>query len=209
MNRSVNKTIFVYLLYLIFIVSSTVCTTDSVAIEDSTSNVDTTKYEERSKDMALTIKSPAFENEQKIPVKYSCDGESVSPPLLWEGVPDSARSLVLISDDPDAPMGTWVHWVVYDIPPTITEFPENIPPVRDLAGLKEQNLGGKQGKNSAGKIGYYPPCPPSGTHRYFFKLYALDTMLGIEPGATKNEILQAMNGHVIAEAQLMGLYSRK
>ncbi|MDN5354623.1 MAG: hypothetical protein PWQ09_1379 [Candidatus Cloacimonadota bacterium] len=182
---------------------------DSLAIEESTSSVDTTKYEERSRDMALTIKSPAFENGKKIPIKYTCDGESVSPPLLWEGIPDSARSLVLISDDPDAPMGTWVHWVVYDIPPKITEFPENIPTVQDLANLEEQNLGGKQGMNSGGKIGYYPPCPPSGTHRYFFKLYALDAMLEIEPGATKNEILQAMHGHVIAETQLMGLYSRK
>jgi hypothetical protein len=208
-NRKIKKTTLVCFLWLIFIATGSVCGADSLATENTTETIDTTKYEERSKDMALTITSSVFEHGKRIPVKYTCDGESVSPPLSWAGVPDSAKSLVLISDDPDAPMGTWVHWVVYDIPPTITGFPENIPQVKDLADIKGKELAGKQGRNSGGRIGYGPPCPPSGTHRYFFKLYALDTMLGMKSGATKSDILQAMEGHVIAEVELMGLYSRK
>lgn len=209
MNREIKKTTLVCFLCLIFITTGSMCIADVLATENTTETIDTTKYEERSKVMALTITSSAFKHGEKIPKKYSCDGESISPPLTWAGIPDSAKSLVLISDDPDAPMGTWVHWVVYDIPATITGFPENIPQVKNLADIKGKELAGKQGKNSGGKIGYYPPCPPSGTHRYFFKLYALDTMLEMKHGATKSDVLEAMEGHVLAEAELMGLYSRK
>lgn len=158
--------------------------------------------------MSIKITSSAFAEGEMIPKKYSCDGERISPPLKWENIPEDAKSLVLISDDPDAPAGTWVHWVVYDMSPNIKELPEAIPSVDLLEDIEGLNITGKQGINSAHRIGYYPPCPPSGTHRYFFKIYALDLMLNLNTGASKKKVLKAMEGHIIAQGQLMGKYKR-
>ena len=152
--------------------------------------------------MDIQITSKAFEEGGIIPKKYTCDGSDVSPPLSWSGVPDNTRSLVLISDDPDAPIGTWVHWVIFNIPPNVHELEENIPPERELTN------GAKQGITDFRRIGYGGPCPPGGTHRYFFKLYALDTILDAEAGMTKQELLDLIEGHILAQGQLMGKYGR-
>lgn len=150
----------------------------------------------------MTITSGAFENQRAIPAEYSCRGQDVSPPLSFGGVPEGAKSLALIADDPDAPMGTWVHWVVYNIPVDRSGF--------DRAVSKTERLqdGTIQGTGSNGRIGYAGPCPPSGTHRYFFKLYALNTMLNIRPGATKEQLVSAMKDHIVGQAELVGTFSR-
>ena len=147
--------------------------------------------------MTILLNSSAFTDGETIPKKYTCDGQDVSPPLSWSGVPTGTRSLLLIVDDPDAPRGTWVHWVLLDMPP-------------DLQGLPEGAQGeGIEGKNDFGRQGYGGPCPPRGSnHRYYFKLYALDSALGLKAGATKGEAEKAMQGHVIAWGQLMGRYGR-
>ena len=150
----------------------------------------------------MQLTSPAFNEGEMIPRKYTCDDQDISPPMAWSGVPEGTQIFALISDDPDAPMGTWVHWVYYDIPADRTELPENISPDKKPA------LGGTQGKNDFGRIGYGGPCPPGGIHRYFFKLYALDTLFGLAAGITKGELLKAMEGHILEEARLMGKYSR-
>ena len=150
----------------------------------------------------LQIKSSVFEHNEMIPKKYTCDGEDISPPLSWDGVPEGAKSLALISDDPDAPMGTWVHWVLYDLLSSVKELEENFPKDKTLSN------GAKQGITDFKRIGYGGPCPPSGTHRYFFKLYALDKKVNLEPGVTKKQLLQAMEGHILAQAELMGKYKR-
>lgn len=150
----------------------------------------------------MQITSTAFREGQEIPRKYTCDGEDVSPPLSWTGAPEAAQSFALISDDPDAPGGTWVHWVIYDLPAEVTSLPEDVEPT------ERPHCGGVHGITDFRRPGYGGPCPPSGTHRYFFKLYALDTRLGIPAGAAKKKLLQAMEGHILAEAQLMGKYSR-
>lgn len=151
----------------------------------------------------MEIKSSAFGNGEMIPVKYTCDGADFSPSLEWTAGPAGTKSFALICDDPDAPMGTWVHWVIYDIPAAATMLAEGITREKDLPG------GGTQGINDFRRTGYGGPCPPGGrTHRYFFKLYALDAALGLKPGITKDQLLKAMKGHVLAEAQLMGTYKR-
>ena len=151
----------------------------------------------------MELASPAFTEGSMIPIKYTCDGQDISPPLAWKDVPTGTKSLALISDDPDAPMGTWVHWVAYNIPPNITNLGENVRPEKEFPN------GMRQGSNDWPRIGYGGPCPPSGTHRYYFKLYALDTTLKLEQGATKAQVLQAMKDHVLAEAQLVGKYKRQ
>ena len=138
-----------------------------------------------------------------IPSTYTCDGKDISPPLKWEGVPEATKSIALISDDPDAPMGTWVHWVMWNIPADAQGLPENVPPDPQLPD------GSRQGITDFGRSGYGGPCPPSGTHRYYFKLYALDTMLELPTSARKGDLLKAVENHVIAEGQLMGRYSRR
>lgn len=153
--------------------------------------------------MAFTITSSAFAHGAMIPKEYTCDGKDVSPPLSWSDPPEKTQSFALIMDDPDAPMGTWVHWVIYNIPATARSLPEGIPTNADLPD------GSRQGRNSWRRIGYGGPCPPSGSHRYFFKLYALDTALTLASGATKEELLQAMEGHILAQAELMGRYARR
>ena len=152
--------------------------------------------------MAVGVTSPAFENGGMIPRKYTCDGPDVSPPIAWSGVPEEAKSLALICDDPDAPVGTWAHWVIYDLPADLTGIPGAVPPDRTVLG------GAKQGLNDFRKIGYGGPCPPGGTHRYFFKVYALDAATNLGPGARKGDLLKAMEGHILAQGELMGKYSR-
>jgi len=146
--------------------------------------------------------SSAFADGSKIPEVYSCKGADVSPPLAWSGVPEGAASLALICDDPDAPMGTWVHWVYFDLPPHLEGLPQDVP-----AG-ENPEVGGVQGRNSWRRSDYGGPCPPGGTHRYYFKLYALDVMLDLGPAANKRRVLKAMEGHILAEAQLMGTFSK-
>jgi len=155
------------------------------------------------KKMEIKITSSAFEDGGLIPAKYTCDGADVSPPLQWDAVPEGTKSIALISDDPDAPMGTWVHWVLFNLPAQTRELPENVPPDETLPN------GAKQGITDFGRVGYGGPCPPSGTHRYFFKIYALDTELQIDTGAGKRGLLKAMEGHILGQGQLMGKYKRK
>ena len=155
--------------------------------------------------MAMTLTSPAFKQDGQIPSKYTCEGDDISPPLAWNGVPEGTKSLVLIIDDPDAPdpkapQRVWVHWVVYNIPPDTKSLPENA----SKAGLPQ---GTAVGLNDFKKTGYGGPCPPIGRHRYFHKLYALDTTLDLRK-ATKPEIELAIKGHVLADAELIGTYQK-
>lgn len=150
----------------------------------------------------LVLTSTAFKEGQALPRQYTCDGVNISPPLEWTGVPKAAKTIAIIADDPDAPGGTWVHWVLYNIPADNIGFVENVPATENL------KAGGFQGKNDFGKIGYGGPCPPSGEHRYFFKIYAVDGELPLKAGATKAEVEKAMEGHVLAQGQLMGTYRR-
>lgn len=152
--------------------------------------------------MTFGLRSSAFEHNARIPEKYTCDGEDVSPPLSWDVPPDGTESFALIVDDPDAPVGTWVHWVLFDLPGSARTLPEGVPARERL------DDGSRHGRNSWGRLGYGGPCPPGGVHRYFFKLYALDTALGLAPGATKEQVVRAIEGHVLAEAILMGRYGR-
>ncbi len=157
--------------------------------------------------MKITIQSKAFEPGQQIPKKYSGEGQDISPPLTWAGVPKEAKELALICDDPDAPRPEpWVHWLIYGIPASVTSLPEGVskePRLKDPADAV-------QGKNSWNKPGYGGPMPPPGhgVHHYHFKLYALDAALKLEPGLTKDELLKKMKGHIIAEGELIGTYKR-
>ena len=151
----------------------------------------------------MNLKSSAFQQEGLVPSQYTCDGANVSPPLTWSDPPAKTQSFALISDDPDAPVGTWVHWVAWNIPPAARSLDENVPKKDALPN------GMKQGTTDFRKIGYGGPCPPSGTHRYFFKLYALDTTLNLSPRTTKKDLERAMQTHILAQAELMGKYSRR
>ena len=152
--------------------------------------------------MAFEMTSAAFASGQAIPRAYTCDGEDISPPLEWGNPPAGTQSFALLCDDPDAPGGTWVHWVLYNLPDHARSLSEGLLPHAELSD------GGRHGENSWGRLGYGGPCPPSGTHRYFFTLYALDQVLELPAGATKEQVLRVMEGHVMAEAELMGIYSR-
>jgi|SRR3989338_4504187 len=143
----------------------------------------------------MKITSPDFENGKSIPVKFTCEGDDVNPTLIVEGIPEEAKGLALIVDDPDAPGKIWVHWVVYDIP--------------IVGRIDENSVPGKQGMTDFGRKGYGGPCPPSGTHRYFFKIYALDTALNLNEGIRKPDLEKAMQGHILDEAELMGLYKKR
>ena len=158
----------------------------------------------RSTAMTIKITSSSFAEGQSIPSKYTCDDENLSPPLNWDHVPEAAKSLALICDDPDAPAGTWVHWVLYDLPETTREISEGVETKQELPN------GAKQGRNDFKQIGYGGPCPPKGqSHRYYFKLYALDNKLGLNSGMTDREVRDAMKGHILGEGSLMGSYKRK
>ena len=158
----------------------------------------------KEKTMSIQITSAAFADGQPIPAKYTGDGKDFSPPLQWTNAPANAKSFALIADDPDAPVGTWVHWVAYDLPATSGALPEDVATTQNLTG------NAKQGLNDFRRLGYGGPCPPPGKpHRYIFKIYALDTMLGLKPDATKTDLLKAMEGHVLAQGQLIGTYQRR
>jgi Raf kinase inhibitor-like YbhB/YbcL family protein len=150
----------------------------------------------------IRITSPAFEYGQPIPTLYTCDGSDVSPPLRWSEGP-VARTFALVCDDPDAPRGTWIHWVLYNLPGQTVELAQGVPPSLQLPS------GARHGKNTWGKPGFGGPCPPPGNpHRYFFRLYALDISLNLDPGGTKDELEKAMTGHILGQGTLMGTYKR-
>jgi len=152
--------------------------------------------------MSLELKSTAFADEDTIPDKYTCQGNDVSPPLEWKSAPDDTAAFVLICDDPDAPMGTWDHWVIYNIPSDRSKLDENIDPAKNVENMT-------QGLNSWDKVGWGGPCPPPGpTHRYIFHLYALDEDLDMQPGLTKNEVMEMIDSHIIDDCELMGKYQR-
>lgn len=154
-------------------------------------------------EMALSVSSPAFQEGERIPAKYSCEGQDISPPLMWNGVPGGTQSFALIMDDPDAPVGVFTHWVLFNIPPDTRELPEAVPTQSQLPS------GALQGKNDFGRIGYGGPCPPPGRpHRYQFTLYALDQPLDLTAGASKKQVLDVMQRHILAQGQLTGTYQR-
>ncbi len=154
--------------------------------------------------MTLQLTSPGFADGANIPAKHTCDGEDVSPPLRWTDSPAGTKSFALIADDPDAPRGTWVHWVMYSIPSSLGGLPEGVPKTETVADS------GRQGVNDFKRTGYGGPCPPRGnSHRYFFKLYALDSDVPLKSGATKQAVLNAIQGHIVGEGQLMGKYKRR
>jgi Raf kinase inhibitor-like YbhB/YbcL family protein len=153
--------------------------------------------------MKLQLTTPAFEPGADIPVQYTCDGADMSPALDWNAPPEGTRSLALIAVDPDAPVRTWAHWVLYDLPPTERELPAGVPSDGTLPS------GARQGRNDFGRTGYGGPCPPPGPgHRYYFRLYALDKILGLRPGLTQAQVERSMRGHVLAHAEVMGRYHR-
>jgi hypothetical protein len=152
--------------------------------------------------MAFTLRSSAFNNEEMIPNQYGCQGDDISPPLKIEDIPDETRSMALIVDDPDAPSGTFTHWVLFNVDPDTSELPQAMPNEETVLG------GSRQGINDFNKTGYGGPCPPDGTHRYYFKLYALDTELDLQGKVTKTDVESAIKDHIVAETQLMGKYSK-
>jgi Raf kinase inhibitor-like YbhB/YbcL family protein len=153
--------------------------------------------------MPFELTSTAFKQEEPIPPVYSCNGADISPPLAWGDPPEGTQSFTLIMDDPDAPAGTWVHWIVFNLPADVRSLPEDMPP-----GMKFGDVAATFGLNSWNRNEYGGPCPPSGTHRYFFKLYALDTTLDLNAEVKKGTVESAMEGHILAETELMGIFSR-
>lgn len=151
----------------------------------------------------MRLSSSSFKDGGTIPTRFTCDGEDISPPLHFSGLPGGTRSVALVCDDPDAPVGTWVHWVIYNLPADTAALDEALPAKETLPD------GSMQGMTDFQRIGYGGPCPPAGTHRYFFKLYALNTMLDLPPGVSKSGLIEAMEGHLLSECRLIGLYSRK
>ncbi len=145
----------------------------------------------------LEIISDSFKNNQYIPLKYSCNGDNINPPLSILNIPKETKSMALIVDDPDAPSGNWVHWILWNISPITSKIEENIIPMNSVQGLNDSNNNKYDG-----------PCPPSGTHRYFFKLYALDFTLNLNKGSRKSDLENAIKGHILAQAELIGLYSK-
>lgn len=162
----------------------------------------TPTQEEAGQTMALSLSSSAFDHQSSIPSRYTCDGEDISPPLDWGEAPSGTQAYALIMDDPDAPAGTWDHWVLYNIPASVSLLEAGIPPDEELPN------GALHGRNSWQDLGYGGPCPPDGTHRYFFRLYALDSALDLSAGANKEQVLEAMEGHILGQAELMGTYTR-
>jgi Raf kinase inhibitor-like YbhB/YbcL family protein len=164
----------------------------------------------------MKLRSPEFADGEMIPKKLTCDGSDSSPRLEWSGVPESAQSLALICDDPDAPMGTWSHWVVVNLSPQVTALKEGVPREKSIAATATEGSGlddgsspvAEQGKNDFGNIGYGGPCPPGGTHRYFFRIYALDSRLELASPASRAQVLKAVSGHIVGEGRLMGKYQR-
>lgn len=161
-----------------------------------------TPEKEGEQTMPFELTSDAFAPGEAIPRQYTCDGDDISPPLAWSSPPPGVQSFALIADDPDAPMGVWIHWVLYNLPAHVRSLPEAVPATAELPD------GSRHGKNSWQRLDYGGPCPPSGAHRYFFKLYALDTLLDLDVDAGKETLLRAIEGHILAQAELVGVYSR-
>jgi Raf kinase inhibitor-like YbhB/YbcL family protein len=165
--------------------------------------------------LTIQLRTTAFADGGMIPHRFTCDGSDRSPDLSWSGVPENSRTLALICDDPDAPAGTWSHWVVFNLPARVTGLKEGVPATKRVpnSSMEESSPTGSngdaiQGENDFGKLGYGGPCPPSGTHRYFFRLYALDARLELGPEATRADVLKAIKGHILAEGRLTGKYAR-
>jgi len=196
-----QKSVFLLFLPLLLLCS---CPNREAATDKNTSDKNVNNIQPKGETMTVEITSPAFTNEQPIPVKHSGLAENLSPALNWTAGPESTQSYAIVCDDPDAPTSQpWVHWVIYNIPADVTSLPEAVPTTPTLSS------GAAQGRNDAGRSGYTGPRPPSGTHRYYFKLYALDSKLDLAPGATKNELLKAMKGHILAEGVLMGTFAHR
>jgi len=189
-----NSRFLLIAVVLVIVVVAVVIFFDNVPSSEEETFVPT----EEKIESTMKIQSPAFEHNGNIPAKYTCDGENINPALTISEIPENAQSVVLIMDDPDALAVAWVHWTVWNINPATTEIAENSVP-----------QGGVEGKTSFGKSGYGGPCPPSGTHRYFFKLYALNSALSLSPDADKSQLEAAMAGHILDQAELIGLYSRQ
>jgi Raf kinase inhibitor-like YbhB/YbcL family protein len=188
---------------VIFIMAVVFCIS-AAALAPSGAGDDRIPIKKRKKSMNWKIESSAFKQGEKIPVKYTCSGPDVSPPLTWSAAPDKTAELVIIMDDPDAPVGTWTHWLLYGLDAKLTGLPENV-----SKGAEAKEISARQGVTSFKRSGYGGPCPPPGKpHRYFFKLYALNEKTNLPPGATRDQIKDAMKGHIIAETQLMGLFGR-
>ena len=151
----------------------------------------------------LQITSPSFKHEQAIPAEFTCEGNDALPELIVSGIPTNAKSLTIIVDDPDAPDGTWVHWIAFNIPSSMNRFPKNV----NKSGVLE-HAGAVQATNSWGKTLWGGPCPPTGNHRYYFKIYALDSLLSLTEQATKKQVEDAMDGHIVAQGELMGTYQK-
>jgi len=150
----------------------------------------------------IEVHSAAFSEGEAIPSDFTCDGADMSPPVEWSSVPSGTKSIAILMEDPDAPSGDWTHWLAYDLPPSLTQLPAGVPMSKKIPS------GGIQGRTDFGKTGYSGPCPPRGIHRYFFRIYALDAMLGLKPEASKQELSQAMQGHILAQGHLTGIYER-
>jgi len=190
-----RRMIFYYLLSSLLAAVITACASGASTAESPATTEAT---------MSLELTSDAFGNGQSIPAKYSCTGKNISPALAWNDPPAGTQSFALIVDDPDAPMGTWVHWVLFNIPTDMRNLQEDLP----ITGKNVDQNAIYVGKNSSGNTRYDGPCPPSGTHRYYFKLYALDTTLNLLPGATKDQVLAEMEEHILAWGELMGTFSK-
>jgi Raf kinase inhibitor-like YbhB/YbcL family protein len=186
-------------IFLVFLLAALLVLSGCMEKEGTGEQVENREFQDSEGDENVSIRdirvlSEAFEPKGIIPKKYTCDGVNINPPLGFEGIPEEAKSLVLIMDDPDAPMGTFTHWVIWDIEP--------------VAGIEEDSIPGVEGMNDFRKIGYGGPCPPSGTHRYFFRVYALDKKLEIKAGAGRKDVENAMIGHILAEGELVGKYGK-
>ncbi len=192
-----------YLLVLISLLSAC-ASSSSTAPEPIITKPATSESTTPEASMTLQLTSDAFANGQSIPAKYTCIGKNISPALTWTEPPAGTQSFALIVDDPDAPGGNWVHWVLFNIKPDMRGLQENLP----TTGKNVDPNAIYVGNNSSGAAAYQGPCPPSGTHRYFFKLYALDTTISLLPGATKEQVLKEVNGHILAQAELMGTFSK-
>jgi Raf kinase inhibitor-like YbhB/YbcL family protein len=192
MNRKGNAVISIFLLAGMLLISG--CVQDGNEKPASEESPDTGKGDKNMAIQNIKVFSSAFESNGTIPRKYTCKGEDINPPLVFEGIPEESDSLVLIMDDPDAPMKTFTHWIVWNIEP--------------IAKIEEDSIPGVEGINDFRKIGYGGPCPPSGTHRYFFRIYALDKQLELKAGASRKELENTMIGHIIAEGELMGKCSK-
>ena len=192
MNRKCRYSFLIFLLAGMLLISG--CIQNKNEINAGKESPDTGKGDENVDIQNIKVFSSAFEANRTIPKKYTCGGENINPPLEFEGIPEEAESLVLIIDDPDAPMKTFTHWIVWNIEP--------------VAKIEEDSIPGVEGINDFRKIGYGGPCPPSGTHRYFFRVYALNKQLELKAGASRKELESEMIGHIIAEGELMGKYSK-